>query len=243
MKSFANLFGGKARKNKVPAAFDTVTGLEAAEESPYVAARREWNERYGDYIAQKRSWQLVALALIAVLGVSVAGNVYQGTQSKIQPFLVEVNQMGEPLRVRPAEKGDRPNAKMIAAQVARFIMLTRSVTTDGYVQKRWLDEAYSMVTAAADGFLNEYYKDHDPFAVAKQGQRVIVTVQRPMPLSEKTWNVEWEEERRGQQGELISRQRFKALVPVLEFVPEKVEQLMANPAGVLIDVPSWSQLL
>ena len=29
-------------------------------ENPYVAAKREWNERYGSYIHQARMWQIMA---------------------------------------------------------------------------------------------------------------------------------------------------------------------------------------
>jgi type IV secretory pathway TrbF-like protein len=28
-------------------------------ENPYVAAKREWNERYGSYIHQARMWQIM----------------------------------------------------------------------------------------------------------------------------------------------------------------------------------------
>ena len=38
----------------------------AALETPYLSARREWNERYGDYIARARSWRWAALEAIAV---------------------------------------------------------------------------------------------------------------------------------------------------------------------------------
>ena len=230
-------------KPKAPMVHDIVVGQVAAAENPYIAARREWMERYGDFIAQKHTWQIISMALLAALSLSVAGNVYQGSQSKIQPFLVEVNKYGDPIGVRNAEKGEEANAKMVGAQVARFIKLTRSVTTDGKVQKDWLKEAYGMATPNAAAFLNEYYRKNDPFELARLGQRVTVTVQQPMPLSDKTMSVEWEEEKVGQQGELINRTRYKALVPTSKFVPETVEQLMGNPAGVLIDIPQWSQQL
>ena len=36
----------------------------ADNDSPYLSARREWNERYGDYIAQARNWRRAAFAAI-----------------------------------------------------------------------------------------------------------------------------------------------------------------------------------
>jgi type IV secretory pathway TrbF-like protein len=35
-------------------------------EPPYLAARQEWNERYGDYIARARNWRRAAFAALAV---------------------------------------------------------------------------------------------------------------------------------------------------------------------------------
>ena len=42
-------------------------------ENPYLAARREWNERYGSYIAAARTWQLAAFGALGVALVAVAG--------------------------------------------------------------------------------------------------------------------------------------------------------------------------
>ncbi len=63
----------------------------------YLAARREWNERYGDYIAQANNWRLIAIAALGVAAVAVAGNVWQSSQSRVQPFIVEVDKLGDAL--------------------------------------------------------------------------------------------------------------------------------------------------
>ena len=39
----------------------------------YMAARAEWNERYGSYIAQAHAWRLTALASLGVAFVAVTG--------------------------------------------------------------------------------------------------------------------------------------------------------------------------
>jgi type IV secretory pathway TrbF-like protein len=51
----------------------------------YLAARAEWNERYGSYIQQARSWRLVALLSMSVSVIAVAGVVYIGSQSRLGP--------------------------------------------------------------------------------------------------------------------------------------------------------------
>ena len=83
----------------------------------YVAARREWNERYGDYIAHANNWRLIAIAALGVAALAVAGNVWQSAQSRVQPFVVEVDRLGDALAVaqcadvalaRPGERHPRP---------------------------------------------------------------------------------------------------------------------------------------
>lgn len=234
-------FKGKA-KGQGAGRVDPISDVQAAE-NPYLAARREWMERYGDFIAGKESWKMATFAITVVAAVSVAGNVYQGSQSKVQPFVVKVNGWGDPIDVQPADKGQKANDTMIAAQVARWIVESRSVTTDPVVQKQWLARVYALSSQNTQQFLNDWYAKHSPFDTARLGARVTVTVQQPMPLSDKTWSVEWEEEKRGPQNEFMGKERWKALVPVTVFVPETVKQLMANPSGVIIEPPSWTQQL
>src|SRR3569833_3338132 len=53
--------------------------------NPYLDARREWNERYGDYIAQARNWRYAAFITLLVCGALALGVVWLMTQSRIVP--------------------------------------------------------------------------------------------------------------------------------------------------------------
>src|SRR2546423_586010 len=55
----------------------------------YIAARAEWNERYGSYIAQAYAWRLTALASLGVAFLAVAGVVWIGAQNRVVPYVVE----------------------------------------------------------------------------------------------------------------------------------------------------------
>ena len=70
-----------------------------APETPYLSARREWNERYGDYIKAAHHWRIAAIGSISIALVCSGGMVYQATQQKIVPFAVEFNGHHEPVRV------------------------------------------------------------------------------------------------------------------------------------------------
>ena len=62
--------------------------------NPYVEARREWNERYGDYIYQAQHWRTMAIISGLIALIAVAGVAYIGAQSKVIPYVVEVDKHG-----------------------------------------------------------------------------------------------------------------------------------------------------
>ena len=43
--------------------------------SPYLNARREWNERYGDYIQQAKTWRIVGLIGLLIGVISRGGTI------------------------------------------------------------------------------------------------------------------------------------------------------------------------
>ena len=63
-------------------------------ENPYLAARQEWNERYGSYVKAAASWRIVGVTgmLMAVIGFSYA--LYQSTQVQLVPYIGEVDRLG-----------------------------------------------------------------------------------------------------------------------------------------------------
>ena len=48
--------------------------------SPYVEARREWNDRYLDLVRERRVWQAVAGAELVLTFVLAGGLVWVGRQ-------------------------------------------------------------------------------------------------------------------------------------------------------------------
>jgi len=63
-------------------------------ENPYLAARLEWNERYHGFIRAKRNWQIVAVVALVVNAVLGLGILWQASQSRVTPYVVEVDELG-----------------------------------------------------------------------------------------------------------------------------------------------------
>jgi len=226
---------------------EPVTGLKTSNsENPYLSARREWNERYGDYISRTRTWQFVAILSVAISGVLGTALVYVAGQSKVQPFIVKVDKLGQAVAVGSAEKAGRSDETIIRYQLANFITNVRSVTPDGIVQRRFLDSAYSICTANATEYLNSYFtskdKAHDPWEIAKSSI-IAVEIHSAIPLSDKSWEILWTESKRGLSGGVIDETRWKAIINIASFIPKTQEQIIKNPTGVIIDHITWTQQL
>ena len=102
-----------------------------SKQNPYLNARREWDERYGGLISRARNWQLMAAGSLAVAVVAVVGIAFVGSQSKIQPFVVVIDQLGSPVAVArpaPVARADL-DKRLMVAQLAAFIKDVRSIVS------------------------------------------------------------------------------------------------------------------
>ncbi|CQR42311.1 hypothetical protein THICB3180099 [Thiomonas sp. CB3] len=107
-----------------------------AEANPYLNARREWDERYGDALARAKSWRHAAIGALAVAAIAVTGVVFIGAQSKIKPYVVAIDKMGNPVAVAQPISGGAVDQRIIEAQVANWIWNARNVRADGILTHR-----------------------------------------------------------------------------------------------------------
>lgn len=212
--------------------------------NPYVQARREWNERYGDYIQQAHHWRLTAVLCAAIALVATVGVVYIGGQSKIVPYVVEVDKLGDATAVARADRPTAVDPKVIKASLARFISDWRTVTVDRLAQKGSIDRVYAMLPngSVAVHKLSDYYQAHNPFTVAAS-HSVAVAVTNVLPISDQTWQVEWQEITRDTRGSVQGGVRMKASLLITITPPADESLILVNPLGVYITDLNWSQKL
>jgi len=211
-------------------------------ENPYLDARREWTERYGNYIKRAQTWRAVAFLSLGAVCVLTVGLVTLAGQSKVRPFVVEVDKLGAAVAVAPADAAQLPDERIVRFQLAQYLTDARQITSDPVVQKRWLDAVYAISGPAATNFLNKFYKDHDPFEQARNGL-VDVEIQSAIPLSKESWQVDWTETKRALTGEMMDVTRWEAIVRVTTFVPSTEREIIRNPSGVVVTQIGWTQKL
>ncbi len=208
----------------------------------YLAARREWNERYGSYIAQAHAWRLTALAALGVAFVAVGGVVWIGAHNHVVPYVVQTDRLGDALAISRADIASPTDPRLIRSQLARWMDDVRSVYVDVAAEKHVINEAYAMVdrNAAAAQELNDWFSHNDPFKRA-QGDTVGVAVESVLPLSGNTWRVEWREDERVRQGALESSQHWEATVTISINPPTNDSTILVNPTGLYVESFDWSQ--
>jgi type IV secretion system protein TrbF len=62
--------------------------------NPYLAARREWDERYGDQITHARNWRSMAFLSGVVSLIASGGMIWQTSKSQVVPFVVVTDSLG-----------------------------------------------------------------------------------------------------------------------------------------------------
>jgi len=217
-----------------------------AMDNPYLVARREWNERYGEYITRERAWRTIAIVCAAICAIAVVGLVWMGTQNKLVPYVVEVDKLGTAIAAHRADAAQLPDSRIIRSQLARWITDLRTVYLDAAAERSAITDAYGMINqgSPAYGMLNDYMRqdEHQPFHRA-QSETVAIDVQSVLPLTADTWRVEWLETVQDLSGHETSRTPWSATVSVVVHPPMDEASILRNPTGLYVQTLNWAQRL
>src|SRR5438105_11848738 len=209
----------------------------------YVKARREWNDRYLDLPSARRWWQLAAIAELALVGVLASGLVALSLQHKTVPYIVEVDALGAATAVKPADASGRPtDERVVRYQLAAFVRGARAVMTDRAAMKRGLDQVYAYTRGSARVFLDDHYRANNPFEIAKT-YTILPAVTSLLQLSERSWQVRWNEEQRGLDGTLLGKSTWEAVLAVETVPPTAADAIQMNPFGLYVREIRWTKQL
>ena len=210
-------------------------------ETPYQRAAQVWDDRIGSARVQARNWRVMAFGgLLLSTGLS-GGLLWQSMQSRVVPYVVEVDRLGEARAVAPAAAEYRPTDPQIAWHLGRFITNVRSVSLDPVLMREnWLS-AYDFVTDRGALFLGEHARAANPFA--NVGARsVSVQVTSVVRASDRSFQVKWTETAY-ERGSLAGTSRWTAILTVVVRPPSSAETLRKNPLGLYVEAIDWSREL
>ncbi len=210
-------------------------------DTPYRRAGQLWDERIGSARAQARNWRLMACGSL-MLSTGLAGSlVWQSEQSRVTPYVVEVDRLGEARAVTEAEAAYHPTDPQIAWHLAKFVSNVRSISLDPVLMRaNWLS-AYDFTTQRGAQFLGDYARSADPFAHVGE-KTVSVQVTSVVRASDRSFQVKWTEvtfDRGTQAGTL----HWTAILTVVLKAPATADILWKNPLGLYVDAIDWSREL
>lgn len=207
--------------------------------TPYQRAGQMWDERIGSARIQAKNWRLMAFGSLILSAGLASGMTWQASQSRVTPYVVEVDRLGEARSVSVAEKGFQPTDPQIAWHLARFVTEIRSVSLDPVLMRRdWLS-AYDFVTKRGAQTLDAYARANDPFS--RIGDRTIsVQVTSVVRASDKSFQVKWTEQAYDR-GTPVSTSRWTAILTTVSKAPGSADTLRKNPLGIYVDAIDWSR--
>ena len=208
--------------------------------SPYAAARREWNERNRNSIAQVRKWRSMALASLIVTLLLTFYAIRLAGQSSTVPYVIEIDKHGTTVAVSRADLPTVPDSSIVRAQLRGWISDARGVDSDPAIESAALARVYSKIGPGAKPYLDEWYSAHSPFAVGSTGT-VNVTIDNVLAISPTTYQLDWTEEKRDRDGANPTLTHWESQLTAGIVPPADAATIVRNPLGIYITQLSWTQ--
>ena len=239
-------FAMKARRRSENGAVNSNLKAVAPPEihNPYIAARREWDERYGDFVTRARNWRTVAVLCALIALVASGGVVWLSSKSRVVPFVVAIDHLGRPVAAGIADETSATDDRLKRASVLNWVENVRTVTTDGVAQRKAIDHVYAQIAngSHAQAFISDYYRS-DPPQKRAETETVAVEVNSVLPTSDRTYEVDWIETSRDLYGTVKSTDRWKGSFTIALDPPTDERLARINPLGIYIIQASWSKVL
>ena len=214
--------------------------------NPYLDARREWDERYGDALARATNWRRAAFAALAVALVAVVGIAHIGAQSKIEPYVIALGSMGSPIAFGMPSAASPTDQRIVEAETAEWLWNARTQLGDQAAQNMLLSRVFAMTDTATANYLNTWYAAHPPFT----GATVKVDFTSFLPLGALTnglgtYEATWIQTRSQANSSQTTSSEWKADVTVARNpkIANNPQVMLANPLGLYIKSVTWTRII
>ena len=213
--------------------------------SPYHAARWARDRQVEELENRIRYLRALAFILTAVCAIAVHGTVSLARQSRIVPYIVEVDRLGQPLAYGRVEDMPPPSERAIRGELLRFVDAMRMVTTDPVVQNRMIDYGTAHTRGAARAFVDGYFSvaENNPHVLSRTIVRQVeLRSLRRVAGSDNTWEVQWDEYEIPVRGGPATVRPWQGTLRTAVVPPADEAQLFVNHLGLYVTDLSWSPL-
>lgn len=207
----------------------------------YLLARREWMERYGDYIAQAKNWRMAALASIGIAAIFGVGMVYEADRVHVVPYVVEVNHLGQSVHLAQEVQAGTYSMPVVRHVIANWVRTVRERLPEIAEEKQVYDSAYDIVSSREVQLLDGYFTKHNPYSnfTKNEGGRTVKIIS-VLPLGQPNskggqLQVQWQEKQYGSNGEVEWKKRYQGVVSYQLVPPSSNPRILQkDPYGIVI---------
>lgn len=211
-------------------------------ENPYTAGapgRKEWNDRYFNMANAIKQWQIAFYAMLGLVVVFAFLMVREANKVKVEPFVVEMND-NVPIAIKDMSEGDPNDKRIILFALEQFVVNARSILSDETAEKAMLAKTYAYAADNAVAFLDEHYKENNPFDIAAN-YTTSVDIVNTLQVGDNTYQITWDEvSRSNSNGAVINKTRWIGEVTYRMGDVDK-RFIKDNPFGLYVSQLSWSQ--
>lgn len=207
--------------------------LLSYQQDKYRRNAERYMDVYSNIAFSTAQWRVMAFACFVVLIVSVLGNIYLSTTTKVQPYVVQVDEHGYTIPITPADESSTIDYRIIASQIGQFIFNMRTRVMDRAAQVYFARTSYKSVgdQSNAQSNLNAYYRDNVPTSATAP---VDVEVRSIIPITEDSYHAEWIETIGGSGIDKDLKRSYTGVFQIVISPPNDVANLVNNPLGVYI---------
>lgn len=206
----------------------------------YLSGRREFLERYGDFIVQAKNWRLAAILSMIVAIIMGVGFVITSMRPHVTPYVVYLNRSGNlrDIKLLKPESGiSAPEMRYFINEYINYLFSnTGSKLDEGYRIQKILHETIP----PASSEVMQVLKKHNPFKEKK-----LKTVHISYILqhgSSSLYDIAFRVQTLSKNGEVLSTDDYKALLNIVVNPPKNMKVAVNNPLGIYVKSLSYTKI-
>jgi type IV secretion system protein VirB5 len=188
-------------------------------------------------------WRQIAFFLLMLCLAFGGMMIWQSSQNKVIPYVVQVDKQGYSVAIKSAEQGSVADPRVVIASLSQFFTNFKTVVVDTYAQRAMVNNVYSYIArgSSAEGVINHYYRENNPFTV-KDGYTTLVEIKSVLAVGGggTSWQVLWTESRI-RRGEIKGSTEWRAIVTIAISPVRDLEDVIKNPLGIYITELNMAQ--
>ena len=230
--------------NEVPKNALPANGKTSHPDNRILAGRREFMGQFADLAKGKHNWQVAAFVSLGLLAIMTIAYIQLASTSRITPYVVEVDELGQARAFGPAERALKASDRLTIHQLTLFIRNLRTVYRDPLAQKDMIVRAYAFADAEAQEWLNGYFSDpkHDPRLLAQNFSRQVEIKSIIRVPESDTWKVSWIETETRTGTNTRHRSAWEGYLTVRQEPPATAATMKYNPLGLYVTAVNWTQV-